>query len=181
MLTLAKWSVHDYHCMIEAGILSDRQVELLAGEIIEMAPEGPLHTYIVTENVKYLRSLLGNLAEVREAHPITLSDSEPEPDLAIVHPLNSLYKTRHPYPEEIYWLIEIADTTLSKDLERKQRIYAQANIQEYWVINVQNQQITVFRDPKDNSYQMQQIYTQGTIFPLAFPLIEVSVKAMLAN
>ena len=115
MITLAKWSVDDYHAMITAGILSDRSVELLAGEIIEMSPEGPLHCYTLTEGVKYLRSILEDKAEVQEAHPITLSDSEPEPDITIIKSPNSRYPTRHPYPEDIYWLIEIANTTLTRD------------------------------------------------------------------
>jgi Uma2 family endonuclease len=181
MLTLAKWSVNDYHRMIETGILSHRQVELLAGEIVEMASEGPLHRYTVTEAVKYLRSRLGDLAEIQEAHPITLSDSEPEPDLAIVHPPNARYKTRHPGAEEIFWLIEIADSTLDKDLGSKQKIYAQANIPEYWVMNVQQQQIIVLRDPQADTYQSQQRYTHGTIAAIAFPAIELSVDALLAR
>ena len=86
-----------------------------AGEIIEMSPEGPLHCYTLTEGVKYLRSILEDKAEVQEAHPITLSDSEPEPDITIIKSPNSRYPTRHPYPEDIYWLIEIANTTLTRD------------------------------------------------------------------
>ncbi|MEM8779244.1 MAG: Uma2 family endonuclease [Cyanobacteria bacterium P01_G01_bin.49] len=179
MLTLAKWSVEDYHAMIEVGILSDRCVELLAGEIIEMSPEGPLHTYTVTESVKYLRSVLDGFAEVREAHPITLSNSEPEPDLTIVKLPNSRYKTRHPDPEDIYWLIEIANTTLTRDLTLKHRIYAQNNIKEYWVVDLKKQQITIFREPMGEFYQQQQVYTQGAISPLEFPDLQISVHTIL--
>ncbi len=179
MLTLAKWSVNDYHAMIEAGILSDRAVELLAGEVIEMSPEGPLHSYIVTENVKYLRAVLGDLAEVQEAHPITLSDSEPEPDITIVKFPNSRYKTRHPHPEDIYWLIEIANTTLTRDLTLKQSIYAQNNIKEYWVVDIVKKEITVFTQPINDGYQHQQVYTQGTICPLDFPNIQILVSRIL--
>ena len=179
MITLAKWSVDDYHAMITAGILSDRSVELLAGEIIEMSPEGPLHRYTLTEGVKYLRSVLEDKAEVQEAHPITLSDSEPEPDITIIKSPNSRYKTRHPYPEDIYWLIEIANTTLTRDLTLKQRIYAKNNIREYWVVDLVKKEITVFTQPLNDSYQQQQTYTQGAIFPLAFPELEISVSRIL--
>ncbi len=179
MITLAKWSVDDYHAMIEAGILSDRPVELLAGEIVEMSPEGPLHRYTLTESVKYLRSVLEDKAEVQEAHPITLSDSEPEPDITIIQSPNSRYKTRHPYPEDIYWLIEIANTTLTRDLTLKQRIYANNNIREYWVVNLVKTEITVFTQPLNDSYQQQQIYKQGNICALAFPDIQISVSKIL--
>ncbi|MGH2412945.1 MAG: Uma2 family endonuclease, partial [Microcystaceae cyanobacterium] len=84
MQTLAKWTVEDYHRMIEAGVLADRRVELIAGEIVEMAPEGPLHKYVTDTSAEYLRSLLQGKAKIYEAHPITLPDSEPEPDIAVV-------------------------------------------------------------------------------------------------
>ncbi len=73
MKTLAKWSVEDYHKMIEAGILSDRRVELLEGEIVEMSPEGPLHYFLSDQGADYLKELLQGQAEVRLDGPITLS------------------------------------------------------------------------------------------------------------
>ncbi len=136
MYSVAKWSVEDYHKMIEAGILSDRPVELISGEILEMSPEDPFHHYFNSSIVKYLRSLLGTQAVISEGHPITLVDSEPEPDIAIVRSPFSLYLNHHPYPEDIYWLIEISNTSLSKNLGAKKTIYASANIQEYWVIDL---------------------------------------------
>ncbi len=80
MKTLYKWSVEDYHQMIETGLLEGKQVELLEGEIINMSPEGIPHSYTNHSVAKYLRKLLPKLAVVREAHPITLDNSEPEPD-----------------------------------------------------------------------------------------------------
>lgn len=73
MNTLVKWTVTDYHMMIEAGILKDRHVELLAGEIHEMAPETPPHTFYGGSMADFFRGCLGNRALVREAHPITLA------------------------------------------------------------------------------------------------------------
>ncbi|WP_416336956.1 Uma2 family endonuclease [Crocosphaera sp. UHCC 0190] len=122
MDTLIKWSLEDYHKMIEAGILSDRSCELIAGEILQMSPEGPIHTSINHIGVTYLRSILGTQAVIREGHPITLTDSEPEPDIAVVRSPYTLYLNHHPYPEDIYWLIEVSDSTLGKDLGIKNRI-----------------------------------------------------------
>ncbi len=84
MATLVKWSVDDYHSMIDSGILNNRSVELIAGEIIEVSPESPLHRFTNDSVAKYLRGLLKDKAKVFESHPITLTDSEPEPDISIV-------------------------------------------------------------------------------------------------
>jgi Uma2 family endonuclease len=179
MYTLTKWSLSDYHKMIEAGILSDHRVELICGDIIEMSPEGPLHRFINHKTVKYLRSLLKDQAEVIEAHPITLSNSEPEPDITITRSPDRLYLTRHPYPEDIYWLIEIADTTLAKDLGIKKKAYAQAGIVEYWVIDLSSFTLKVYLNPVEEDYQIQQEYHDGIVSPQAFPNIEIIVKQLL--
>ncbi|MGL4502747.1 MAG: Uma2 family endonuclease [Planktothrix sp.] len=179
MKTLLKWSVEDYHKMIDAGILCDRNVELLAGEIIKMSPESPSHYYTVKQGTKYLETLLTGKADIRFNGPITLSESEPEPDIAIVRLPDSIYKDHHPYGEDIFWIIEVAKSSLKKDLELKLSIYAQANIQEYWVLDLSQKQLIVFRDPKNNIYLSQQIINQGNINPLAFPNIEISVERLL--
>lgn len=181
MKTLAKWSVDDYHQMIEAGILSDRSVELLAGEIVEMSPETPLHYTTAKRGVKYLETLLSNLADVRFNGPITLpeSESEPEPDIAIVR-LTDDYSDRHPSPDDIFWLIEVAKTSLNKDLTLKASIYATAKIGEYWVLNLASKQVIVFRNPQNDKYTEEQIIQQGTITPLAFPTLRVSVERLLS-
>ncbi len=86
--TTVRWTLEDHHRMIEAGILDDRRVELLKGEIVEMSPEGEPHAYSNHEAGEYLSGLLGSRASVRRSHPITLPNaSEPEPDLAIVQHL----------------------------------------------------------------------------------------------
>lgn len=180
-VAIAKWTLDEYHRMIDAGILDDRQVELLNGEIIEMSPEGPEHAQGSTDTVDYLRSLLGDRAVVRDGKPITLpsSQSEPEPDVAIVQPQRSLYRTQHPHPENIFWLIEFSNTSLSKDTEVKRKAYAVAEIQEYWVVDLRNQQLKVFRNPVDGDYRSAVVLTTGEICPLAFPDVPVSVQQIL--
>jgi len=118
----AKWTIDEYHRMIAAGILSDRKVELLKGEIVEMSPEGEPHAYCSDEAGEYLSELLGKRAKIRQAKPITLpNNSEPEPDIAIVQRLGREYREHHPYPENIFWLIEYANSSLEKDLETKSK------------------------------------------------------------
>ena len=181
MYSVVKWSVEDYHKMIEAGILSDRPVELISGEILQMTPEGPFHHYLNISIVEYLRSLLGTQAVISEGHPITLVDSEPEPDIAIVRSPYKLYLNHHPYPEDIYWLVEISNSSLSKDLGIKKTIYARANIQEYWVIDLNSKILKVFQNPQNNDYKIEKDYKNGFLSPLSFPEINISVDTLLGK
>ncbi|MBH8563884.1 Uma2 family endonuclease [Nostoc sp. CENA67] len=177
---IAKWSIDEYHRMIEAGILSDRKVELLQGEIVEISPEGEPHAYCSDEAGEYLAKLLAGRAKVRQAKPITLpNNSEPEPDIAIVQALGREYREHHPYPENIFWLIEYANSSLEKDLEIKSKIYAQAGISEYWVVNLKKLHLVVFREILDGEYATKLTLTVGTIQPLAFPDISISVEQII--
>jgi Uma2 family endonuclease len=178
-VTLAKWTIEEYHQMIAAGILTDRQVELIKGEIVEMPSEGIPHAVYSSSTADYLRQLLGSHVTVREGHPITLpNDSEPEPDLAIVSPPLSRYLAHHPYPADIFWLIEYADASLKKDLGTKKAAYAEAGIQEYWVINLRACNLTIFRHPCSSDYETELTLTEGTIAPLAFPEVEIAVQRL---
>lgn len=180
-LATAKWTIEDYHRMIAVGLLAGRSVELLNGEIVEMASEGEPHAYSSDEAGEYLTYLLGDRAKVRQAKPITLapSNSEPEPDIAVVQRLGRDYRQHHPYPDNVFWLIEYSDSSLSKDLEVKSKIYAAAGIQEYWVINLRSMQLIVFRTPTNEGYQAQETLSQGTIYPLSFPDVAISVDRLL--
>jgi Uma2 family endonuclease len=180
MKTLAKWSVDDYHRMIEAGILRDRRVELLAGEIVEMSPETPIHYNTAKRGAKYLEELLAGKADIRFNEPITLLDSEPEPDIAIVRFPESAYNDRHPEPDDIFWVVEVAKTSLKKDLDLKTSIYASAAIQEYWILDLSARRMIVLREPQNGQYATQQVIREGTIVPLAFPDIQLSIERLLA-
>jgi Uma2 family endonuclease len=179
-MTTTKWTLDDYHRMIEAGVLDDKHVELLNGEIVDMSPEGEPHFFYRSETGDYLVALLGNLAKVRQDGPITLPDnSEPEPDLAIVQPLGREYLQHHPYPENIFWVIEFSNSSLEKDTEVKRKIYAAAGIREYWVVNLKTRELIVYRDPSDGDYRSKATLTDGEIYPLDFPAIAVSIDRLL--
>ena len=101
-----------------------------------MAPIDPIHDDIQEELAEYLRRQLGNHAKVREAKAVTLLDnSEPIPDISIVRPQR--YRDRHPYVEDIYLLIEIANSRPARDTKVKRSIYARAGIPKYWVFNLE--------------------------------------------
>lgn len=181
-VAIAKWTIDDYHHMMAAGILDNRQVELLKGEIVEMPPEGESRAYFSSEAGEYLMRLLDNRAMVRFSKPITLANnSEPEPDLAIVQRLGREYLEHHPYAENVFWLIEYSDSSLGKDLEIKSKVYAEVKIGEYWVVNLQKRELVVFREPHDGEYASISTGNGGTIHPLAFPDLAVSVNLIVSR
>ena len=181
MLSTVKWSLEDYHQMIKMGLLDNRSVELLAGEIVEMSPEGEPHAFFSSEAGYYLSRVLGDRAFLRHAKPITLpNQSEPEPDLAIVEPLGREYLTHHPYPENIFWVIEYANTSLEKDSTVKYHLYAEAGILEYWLVNLQTGELIVYSQPNGREYGSKMTLKEGNISPLAFPDLTIPITAIIS-
>ena len=181
MKTLYKWTVEDYHQIIESGVLEGKSVELLQGEIVTMSPEKPIHSSRIDTVADYLRDLLRGKAKVREAHPVTFDNSEPEPDLAIVRLKVDNYTSRHPYPKDIYLLIEVSNNSLSKDLEEKSVVYAQNGIPEYWIIDLRHNKLWLLTQPEQNGYADKQEVVTGTINPIAFPNITIEVSKLLSK
>lgn len=179
-ITTYKWTIERYHQAIDAGLFDDEPVELLRGDIIVMPPERETHAYYNSEVGDYLRTLLGLRVKIREAHPITLpNDSEPAPDLAIVKPLGAVYLEHHPYPDNIFWLIEFSLATLSKDLNEKKAVYSEASIAEYWVVNLKDRELTIFRDLENSRYTTEETFTTGFVSPLAFPDVQIQVQRLM--
>lgn len=177
--TLTRWTVEDYHRMIESGLLAGRQVELIDGQIIDMAPELPIHRVTYRRGAKYLEELLGDRAVVFATALITLPLGEPQPDICVAAPPESRYDKRHPVPEDIYWLIEVSNSTLTYDLEEKARAYAQSKIQEYWVLDIKGSQLWVHREPENGEYRSVRRFSSGKVTLLAFPEFEVEVSKLL--
>ncbi len=175
------WTVDEYHQMLKVGILAaDERVELLSGQILEMSPQEPPHAATTRRASRYLDRRLEELADVRTQLPITLKpNSEPEPDIAIVRLDDNEYANRHPASDEIFWIIEISDTTLRKDREQKARAYAKAGIPEYWILDVNISQAYILRNPNDAGYGSETILTPtNSVCPLAFPVLEISLAQL---
>ena len=180
VLSTVKWTIEDYHRMIKTGLLDDRQVELLAGEIVEMPPEGEPHAFFSRTVGQYLTHVLGDRALVSSAKPITLpNQSEPEPDLAIIQPLGREYLSHHPYPENIFWVIEYANTSLEKDATIKYHLYAEAGILEYWLVNLQRRELMIYRQPSGREYGYKITLKEGEISPLAFPDLKIPIDMIV--
>ena len=180
--TLRKWTVKEYQKLGEMGFFHpEERVELISGNIIKMSAKGTAHTSAVSRTDSLLQYLFRNLAWVRMQDPIALDDnSEPEPDIALVRidPLD--YATHHPTPSEVYLIIEVADTSLTFDREIKAKIYARSGIVDYWVLNVNERQLHVFREPAVDGYQSELILGEyGSISPLQFPTVNIAIQAML--
>jgi Uma2 family endonuclease len=116
-ITLARWTVADYHHLVEAGLFEGRSIELLNGLIVEIPPEGPDHADTSTRLMPQLWSAARGRYQVRAAKPISLppNDSEPEPDIALVR--DRSYRDAHPHPDDIFWVIEFSNSSLEKDTE----------------------------------------------------------------
>lgn len=183
LLDVRLFTVQDYHRMAETGILDpDERVELLAGQIVKMTAKGTSHSAATTRTEKLLEARLGERVLVRVQEPVHLSDfSEPEPDIAVVIFDPLYYEDHHPAPSEVYLIIEVADTSLTRDTEFKARLYSQAGITDYWVLDVNARQLYVFREPSQNGYQSELILAETrTISPLAFPNVTITVSEMLS-
>ena len=180
-VTLYKWTLDRYHAAIDAGLFDDQSVELLQGNLVVMAPEREPHACYSSDGAEYLRQLLGNRAAVREGKPVTLPNlSEPMPDLAIVQSPLRRYLAHHPYFEDIFWLIEYSDATLAKDLGEKKQVYVEAGIREYWVVDLKNARLKVFRDLVNSQYQTELTLTEETISPLSFPDMAIDVRRLFS-
>ncbi|NEP37828.1 MAG: Uma2 family endonuclease [Okeania sp. SIO2H7] len=174
------WTVAEYHKMIDCGILTpESHVKLLEGSIVEMYSQRAPHAATTQGTSDYLKSQLSQQAYIRMQLPVTLSTSEPEPDIAVVRIDMKDYGVRHPSAEEIFFLIEISDTTLRIDRQEKTLIYAGANIPEYWVLDVVQRQVYIYRHPTSQGYQSEAVLSHSDIInPLSFPSVSLSVTEM---
>ena len=179
---IKRWSVKSYHRMSELDILDpNERTELIAGQITLMAAKGTPHVTSLHLLANALREQIGNTALVRTQDPIQLDDfSEPEPDLVIVKGTVLEYAEQHPRPEHVYLVVELTDSTLKQDCEIKEKLYAQAGLIDYWVVNLKKRQLHIFRDPTPTGYTSHLILTEpNQVSPLAFPNLIVTLTSIL--
>jgi Uma2 family endonuclease len=180
--TIKHWTVAEYHRMSELGILdADGKTELIDGQILLMTAKGTPHVVALQLSANSLSEQLKSDALIRTQDPIQLDDfSEPEPDLVVVRGAILDYTEHHPYPEDIHLVVEIADSTLKQDSEVKDKLYAKAGISEYWVVDIKNRQVNIFRNPTPTGYANHLILREPNEFsPLAFPDIVLNLTSIL--
>ncbi len=176
-----RFTVDEYFALAEAGILhKEERIELIDGEIIIMSPIGDPHRQSVNWVGRLLTIALGKRAMVQVQATIVLNDATaPEPDIAVIR-LRSINDLVTATPEEIYFLVEVADSSLAFDRETKLPRYAAAGIPEVWIANLVNRQVEAHCNPVDGVYQSVRIIHAGaTISPQAFPDVTLAVSDFL--
>jgi len=176
------FTVDEYHRMGEAGILNeDDRVELIEGEIVDMAPIGDRHISAVDRlNELFSQGLTGRVI-VRVQNPVRLSDrSEPQPDIALLRRREDFYARGPAGPGETFLVVEVADSSLVYDRDFKAPLYARAGIPEFWLIDVEAGRITVFREPGPNGYGLvTSISGDESVSPLAFPEFKLAAADVI--
>jgi Uma2 family endonuclease len=150
-----KLSADDYHRMGQAGILGENnRVELVEGELIDMAPIGSLHASVVSTLSMFFARQVGDLAIVSTQNPVSLPpDSEPQPDLVLLKPRVDRYRSALPVAADVMLLVEVADTTSRYDREVKLPVYARHGIGEVWLIDLKAGTLEIYREPSSKGYR----------------------------
>jgi len=172
-------SVEEYLRMGEAGVFApDARLELIEGEIIEMAPIGPPHASIVGSLNRLFVRQAGDAAFVWVQNPVIVGKrSMPQPDLAILKARTDDYSSRHPAVDDVLLAVEVSDSTLVFDLGRKANLYARAGIRELWVVDVNAREVHVHREPAEQGYARVSVATREDIVQsLALPEIRTSPR-----
>jgi Uma2 family endonuclease len=147
-------SVDQYHEMLRAGILTDGDpVELLDGWLVAKMMQNPFHSTVVELIRKALDRRCPDGWHVRSEKPVTLADSEPEPDVMVVRGALLDYLDRHPVPNDVALIVEVADTSLDRDQTTKKRLYAAAGIPIYWIVNLLDRRVEVYTVPSGPAEQ----------------------------
>jgi Uma2 family endonuclease len=177
------FTVEEYHRMAEAGILGeDERVELIEGEIVQMAPIGPRHIGCVINANRLFFTRLGARAVISPQNPVViLPRSEPQPDLALLRPRAVSYSRERPASDDVLLAVEVADTTVRFDRLVKSRLYARAGIAEFWLCLAMDGAVEVYRGPGADGYAGVTLHGPDQIVsPLAFPDVSFAVTDFFA-
>jgi Uma2 family endonuclease len=148
MSTLTLFSVEEYHQMIQAGILDENDnVELLEGHLVHKMSRNPPHDGTIQLVSDLLREVLPPGWCVRDQSAVTLTGSEPEPDVCLARGTRRSFLTRHPGAAEVGLVVEVSESSLAWDRTDKARIYARAGIETYWIVNLVDRQVEVYTQP----------------------------------
>jgi Uma2 family endonuclease len=164
-------NVEQYHAMIRVGILTEEDpVELLEGWLVYKMPQNPPHRVATRLTQTALERIAPAGWYVDTQAPITLVDSEPEPDVVVVRGEPRQYLARHPGPQDVALIVEVADTTLLRDQGAKKRLYARSGVPTYWIINLLDRRCEVYTNPQSGAeepdYQQRHDYGVSDEIPL---------------
>jgi Uma2 family endonuclease len=162
-MAITRYSVDDYEEMIRLGVLTENdRVELIRGEIVAKMPIGPKHAGCVKRLNRLFNRSLGGRVLIGVQDPVRLPDSEPEPDISLIRPRDDDYASGYPQPPDIFLIIEVSDSMLSDDRNTMRPMYAEAGITEFWIVNLVDECLEVYRDPRpDGTYQDVRLLRRG--------------------
>jgi Uma2 family endonuclease len=172
-----------YHRLGEAGILGEAdRVELLDGQLVDMSPIGPRHALAVDALAELLLAAVAGRAGVRVQNPVALdARTEPQPDIALVRRPWRGYPARHPPPEDVFLVIEVADRSLELDRGAKRELYASAGIGEFWIVDLTTDGVFVHREPRGDSYGLvARIEPHGVLDVEALPGVAIPAAPLFA-
>ena len=185
-LTVRRWSRFEYEKLVDTGFFDREHVELVGGQLVVSEPQGTYHVTAVGRVADALRAALPPGWIVREEKPISLDDdSVPEPDIAVVPGTRDDYLNAHPTVPPL--LVEVSDTSLSFDRTVKGSLYARGGVQDYWLVNVTDRALEVYREPHPDpsavwGWSYRSVRTLGpaeSAVPLALPDVSIRVATFL--
>ena len=175
------WNVADFHRMGKTGFIHPKtRIELIEGELFDMAPIGSFHAGTVSILDRLFARIVGDMALVRVQSPLVLSQrSEPEPDLTLLRPRADYYLNAHPCPQDVLLLIEVSDSTIQFDRKTKVPLYARHGVPEVWlVVGPKRRHIEIYRDlePASGHYQTRLQVREGVLAPVLLPQAEIRLS-----
>ena len=179
-----KFDVRQYHALAEAGILTkEDRVELINGEIVVMSAIGTEHMATVDASAEFWITAVSGRAIVRIRGSVRLDEwNEPQPDVTLLKYRADFYRSRSAGPDDVLLIVEVSDTSLSYDRGVKLNLYAEFEIPETWIANIQARTIEVYSNPVDGEYTERRNYQHGqTVTPAAFPDIALPVADVISG
>lgn len=175
-----RWTFTEYRHLTEIGVLEDGKVELVRGEIWCKIDKDRRHIAASTFLLTALAPVLGfDHLQIRSSTPLS-DESDPEPDLAMLAQTLEHYLDCNPEPSDVVFVAEVSNLTLHVDMTIKQLLYAESGIPEYWVIDLPNRLLHVFREPTEGGYASETVLTpEDEVSPLAAPDAAVRVSDLL--
>lgn len=174
-------TVQEYFRMGETGVLNQNaRIELIEGELFDMPPIGPRHSSRVKRFIHLFSQVVGDKAIVSAQDPVLLGDlSAPQPDLALLRWRDDFYAQAHPGPEDILVLVEVADSSLAHDRDRKLPLYARFAVPEVWLVDVAGRHLDVHRDPEDGMYRTElRVQDLSSVHVAALPGIWLDLRSL---
>ncbi len=185
-LTLRRWNRTEYERLVDLGLFRGDPVELIAGQLVVAEPQGSYHATAVGAADDTLRAVLPPGWIVRAQMPVALdAESAPEPDLVVVAGTRTDYRESH--PARFALIVEVADSSLDFDRQQKGSLYARAGVEDYWIVNLIDRVLEVYRDPRQDPMaphgsrygSVQMLTPPATVVPLALPSVSIAVAHLL--